>query len=105
MLAGGRLIYCPDCRPASPFATYAMWQPEDTPKTVYRIELNKTLGCGGGYCGFAFFTPCGTALPLAERDFERGGVTIGGAFNCSMLPAQPRSPPTRTCADGDGAAL
>ena len=30
-----RLVYCPNCRPASPFATFAMWQPFDGSSQVW----------------------------------------------------------------------
>ena len=88
MLVGGRLIYCPSCPPASPFAVYAMFQPENS-SVVHPIKHDgkKKAGCETGYCGLAYFSPCGTGLPLTEADFST--LRIGPEFSCSMLPVQP----------------
>ena len=100
MLAGGRLVYCPYCAPA--VARSAYWQPTGS-RTVHPIAANASLGCGTGYCGIPYFSPCGTALPLPVRDF--GQMIIGDPFECRMLPAQPQTPPPKTCANANGAAL
>ena len=50
---------------------------------VHRIAANKSLGCAAGYCGLEYFSPCGTALALAESQFS--GVTVGAPFACRWL--------------------
>ena len=101
MLVGGRLIYCPDCSPE--IAKFAYWQPQHS-SLAHPVAANKSLGCATGYCGIAYFSPCGTALPLAAAEWS-STVTIGSPFNCSMLPPQPLQPPAKTCAPSDGVAL